>query len=217
MSDDYLIELCANNKSITLINRCIPEIADRCIYLDNELGGYFATKTLLENGHKDIAYISGPLWKTDAKQRLTGHKRALAQYQQNFSLQLLYEGDYQEASGGIGIKQLLHSQKRFSAVVCGNDEMASGAMSASRDIGTRLPEQLSIIGFDDVIFARHLFPKLSTVHYPITLMGQMASNWVLKHIYDQTNVAIQNRFDPVLIKRSSVARVNSNSKNINHL
>ncbi len=76
ISDDYLIKLSQRSTPIVLINRYIAEISDCCIYLNNELGGYMATRHLIDLGHRDIAYISGPAKKHDATERLEGHKRA---------------------------------------------------------------------------------------------------------------------------------------------
>ena len=73
---DYLIELNKGPVPIILLNSYVPEIAENCIYLDNEHGGYLATKALLELGHRKLAYISGPHWKVDSFKRLSGHKRA---------------------------------------------------------------------------------------------------------------------------------------------
>ena len=78
ISDYYLIELSKGTVPIILINRLIPEMADHCIVLNNEQGGYLAARAVLDLGHRELAYISGPHWKADANERLAGHKPALA-------------------------------------------------------------------------------------------------------------------------------------------
>ena len=81
VSDDYLLELSRKDKTpFVVLDREIPEIEDRCIVLDNEMGGYIATKSVLALGHRNIAYISGPLRKHDAAGRFAGHKRALGEF-----------------------------------------------------------------------------------------------------------------------------------------
>ena len=167
-------------------------------------GGYLATKHVLEQGHKQIAYISGPLWKKDAQDRLEGHKKALAEYGLPFDEQLLYQGDCMEASGFTGLKTLYQHAKPFSAVICANDEMATGAMASARELGLTLPDQLSIMGYDNVFFTRHVYPPLSTINYPINEMGKMAADWVLSHVYQKQTAPLQTVFEPELVVRQSI-------------
>lgn len=204
VSDEYLEELSKSNTPFVLINRQVEAISSNCIVLNNEHGGYLATKAVLEQGHKDIAYISGPLWKRDAQDRLVGHKKALSDYGVEFNDSMFIESDYTESGGVQSMKQLLAKDVSFSSLVCANDEMASGAMSESRAQGLSLPDELSIVGFDNVVFARHLYPKLSTVEYPINAMGKMAAQMVLKKVYDVDKFKIQNLFEPTFIKRDSI-------------
>ncbi|QGX41541.1 LacI family DNA-binding transcriptional regulator [Permianibacter aggregans] len=204
VSDQYLIDLAKEDDAFVVMNRHIDAIADQCISLDNRHGGYLATKALLEQGHRKIAYIAGPLKKTDAKERLQGHKKALREFDVAFDAALMREGDFESASGAQAMSELLKAGKKFTAVVCGNDEMACGAMNTARDAGLQLPEDLSIIGFDNVIMSRYTFPHLSTIDYPIGEMGRMAAKWVLKNIYQQDDIDIIHHFEPSLILRDSV-------------
>ena len=136
--DDYLINISKQIPTV-LVNRKIDEMADNCISLDNEQGGYLATKALIEKGHKDIAYIAGPDWKVDSHDRLLGHQRALAEYKLAYHPELFYQGDFNEDTGFAGFNQLIELPKKFTALACGNDEMASGAMKAARNKGLDLP------------------------------------------------------------------------------
>ena len=94
VSDDYLIKLAGGKLPIVLINRYIAKLADNCISLDNELGGYLATQQLLQQGHTQLAYIAGPMWKSDAKDRYAGHLRAMAEHGLTFNPALLAEGGF---------------------------------------------------------------------------------------------------------------------------
>ncbi len=208
VSDEYLIDLCSGSIPVVLINRHIPQLADRCISLDNELGGYMAAEALLKKGHRDIAYISGPLWKVDASERFKGHRRALKEYGVEYKEQLFYEGDFIETSGEQGLLHLLKQNIPFSGLACANDSMASGAMTMAREKKMLLPEDLSIVGFDNIIFAAHLYPKLSTINYPLGRMARATAHWVLKNVYKQKNLAeIQNLFEPEFIARDSIALI----------
>ena len=205
VSDQYLIELSKQETPFVLLNRQVPVLADRCISLDNELGGFLATDYLLAQGHCHIAYIAGPMWKTDARDRFHGHQRALAGYQLAAEDALFYEGDFRETGGSKGLQALLASGRPFSAVVCANDEMASGALTAARELGYEVPADFSVMGFDNVNFAYYTYPKLSTINYPISAMGHMAARWILKQVYKQNSITVQQVFNPQLIPRDSVA------------
>lgn len=214
VSDYYLLELSKGAVPIILISRFIPEMADNCIILNNEHGGYLATKAVLDLGHKELAYISGPHWKADANERLAGHKRALAEYGLPFDERLVVEGDYQEAGGVRGMQHLLQLDIPFSVVICANDETAAGAVGVVREQGLDIPDDVSVIGFDNIFFARYLRPKLATVNHPVNEMGRMAARCALKAAYKLKHFEIQNLFEPSLVMRNSVGR-HTNSKEIN--
>lgn len=207
VSDGYLVELSAGPVPIVLINRSIPGIAENCVSLDNEYGGYLAARSLLELGHRSLAYISGPRWKKDASERLAGHKRALSEFGVTCRPALIVEGDFQEAGGSRGMTQLLETGMPFSAVVCGNDNMAAGAVDVARENGLSIPDDVSVVGFDNLILARYIYPKLSTIDYPIVDMGHMAARVVLKTVYDSDGPEITNVFKPKLVSRASVRPV----------
>ena len=203
VSDEYLIKLSQGKTPVYLINRYVKPLKDNCISLDNELGGYLASKSILEQGHKKIAYIAGPQFKADARNRLKGHKKALTEHNIEFNNELYYEGDFNEVGGTQALKQLINKNIPFTALVCANDEMASGAMKYAREHGYNLPNDLSVIGFDNVIFANYLYPTLTTIDNPVENMGQMAAKMVLKDIYQYKNLEINRVFEPTLINRDS--------------
>ena len=204
VSDEYLIKLSKSKVPVVIINRYIEELADSCIYLDNRIGGYLAAKALIAKGHKQIAYISGPTWKEDSNNRLFGHKTALEESGLTFDDDLLYVGDYLHESGSLGFVELHHKAKPFTALVCSNDEMASGAMSAARKTGLNLPNDLSVIGFDNLTFSSYLYPTLTTINYPVLAMAKMAVDLILKNVYEHKNLNITHQFSPKLVERNSI-------------
>lgn len=205
VADDYLLKLNEDVVPVVLINRTLRNMARRCINLDNARGGWLATRTLLDRGHRAIACITGPRWKKDARARLAGHRKALAEAGVNPDPKLVFEGDFQESGGRQGMAALLATGIPFTGLVCGNDTMAAGAIDAARESGLSIPGDLSIVGFDNVTFARYLHPKLTTIDYPIVEMGQMAARIVLKLVYDIDGSKIRNVFEPGIIERESVA------------
>jgi LacI family transcriptional regulator, galactose operon repressor len=205
LTDKFLVDHDHNTTPLVVMNRKVRGLNDHCFSLNNELGGYLATESLLKRKHKRIAYISGPLDWVDAKQRLAGHKRALAEAGVKFDERLLHEGDYHETGGQDALNTLFATNIPFTAVVCANDEMAAGAMAAAHERGLEVPRQLSIVGFDDAPISRYVYPKLTTIHYPIADMATMAARWVLKHVYDQRQ-DVQQVFEPKLVERDSVSK-----------
>ena len=205
LSDEYLLELNQSKLPVALVNRQVEGLPEACTSLDNEKGGYLATRHLLELGHKDIAYISGPTDKCDARLRLEGHKRALSEAGLPINPQLIFNGDYSEEDGKIGLLELMARDVPFTALVCANDWMASGAISCARDLGMSLPHDLSVVGFDDVVFAHHVFPRLTTVSNPIAEMAEMSAKYILNKVYGQAN-NVQLYFEPSLVVRESTVK-----------
>jgi LacI family transcriptional regulator len=208
VTDDYLINLSKGKIPVYLMSRLVDGLKQSCISLDNELGGYLATQAVIEQGHKDIAYIAGPKLKADSTDRFAGHMRALSEYNIAVNEELYFEGDFRETGGNDGLKQFLDNKQIFTALVCGNDEMASGAITYAREQGLSLPKDLSIIGFDNINFARHTYPKLTTIENPVNLMGHMAAKLVLKNVYGRKAIPITHSFKPTLVTRDSLYCVN---------
>jgi LacI family transcriptional regulator len=205
LSDEFLVDLKNEDLPFVVMNRVVPGLEQDCISLNNEHGGYAATKMLLELGHRDIAYIAGPLSWGDASARLEGHKRALREYNRKFDERLMAEGDYHEIGGSNGMTQLLQEGVPFTAVSCANDEMAVGAMDMARARGMSVPHDMSVIGFDNSPLSRYLHPKLSTVNFPVADMGRMAAHLVMQNVYDVNGVKIEHIFEPTLVERASTA------------
>lgn len=203
VSDEFLIEISKKKTPIFLISRYVDEIKENCISLDNEMGGFLATQHIIQQGHTKIAYIGGLQFKPDSLERLKGHKRALSDANIEFDDTLFYEGDFKETGGYEGFNAFIEAKKQFTAVVCANDEMASGVMKGAREQGMSLPEELAIIGFDNVIFTNYLYPTLTTINNPISDMGRAAANLVLQRVYKQSELKVNQVFSPDLIQRES--------------
>jgi len=197
---------------VVVIGQLIQGMEEDCIVLNNETGGYLATKFLIDSGHRQLACITGPLWKSDGQERLEGYKRALSESGLAFDPRLLAEGNFEEASGRSGMEHLIQSGVSFSGLVCANDEMAAGAIRVAREHGLHIPEDLSVVGFDNVFFTRYMHPELTTIAYPIEKMGQMAARCVLRDVYGKTGQEIQARFEPELLRRASVSDRSNNRR-----
>ena len=201
--EEELAEVNEQGTPVVVVNREIEGFTDNCIYLDNILGGYLATKHLIEKGHRNIAHLCGHLTHADAQERLEGYKKALAEFDIAYDPALVFEEDYNEGGGHRACRQLLESGAEFTAIFCGNDGIAIGVNQELRLNGKSVPDDVSLVGYDDVSFAQYLTPALTTVHFPVEEMGVQAAELALKQI-KKSNTVINHRLEPKLIERDSV-------------
>ena len=148
----------------------------------NVRGAYEATAYLLRLGHRRIGLITGDLKTGCARQRLEGYKAALKDYGVLADPQLIYEGLFFQPQGYQGAHHLLALPDPPTAIFACNDQMAFGVMEAARERGLRLPEDLSLVGFDDIPQASHVHPPLTTVRQPLEEMGHRAALLLLQYI-----------------------------------
>ncbi len=208
ISTQELIEYANELPAMILINRYIPQISNRCISLDNYQGAYMATEHLIQLGHTQIACI-GSLHKIeDADERIKGYQAALRDHNITLSDNYIEYGEPNSEGGEHAMTHLLAKSLPITAVVAYNDYMAAGAISVANNNGKHLPNQLSIIGFDDGLIARYVNPSLTTIHYPIALMAEKAT---------RLSIALANKvqprdevlmFSPTLVKRGSTSNTN---------
>ncbi len=147
---------------------------------DNEEGARLATQHLLALGHRRIAFICGDLKHPDGKQRLRGYRKALAAARVPAVPALELAGDFTEASGLAAIERLTDSGTPFTAVFASNDQMAFGARLGLHRRGLRVPEDVSLVGFDDLATAVYSTPPLTTVHHPVHELGRLAAQAMLQ-------------------------------------
>lgn len=205
-SDEDLVSWANEDASpIVVIGRFIHAIAERCVYVDNVAGGELATRYLLERGHRRVAHVTGLLAIPDARDRLQGYTNELARHGIAFDATLVAHGNFVEDGGERAVHSLLERGAEFSAVFVGNDQSAAGALKALRDAGKRVPEDVSVVGFDDTIVAHYLYPALTTVRQPFDEMGQAAAWLALAALGVIERREVTRRFEPVLIERDSVA------------
>lgn len=202
ITDYELITMVESGIKIVILNRYIPELSKQCIYLDNEYGGYLATKHLLDLGHTRIACITGQLYKSDSRDRLQGYRKALQENGLLFDSALVAEGSFDEDGGLNAARRLMQRNLDFTAVVCGNDNIAMSVYDVLAEHRLSAGIDISVVGYDDAIVARYLRPKLTTVHFPIIEMGKSAVKLVLQmNAKKSTDVCL--KMTPELIIRGS--------------
>ncbi|WP_339941591.1 LacI family DNA-binding transcriptional regulator [Novipirellula rosea] len=188
-----------------VVGKEIPGWENQCVYIDNVGAAYDATKHLIDFGHRDIAIIQGIKQHQDAMRRFDGYARALADAGIELDPGLVLEGDFSAQSGIVGISSLLMRGKSFTAVFCANDMVAYGARLALQRHGIRVPEDVSIVGFDDQGESAYVTPPLTTVRQPGTEMGAAAAAGLVQLM--QGKPCVLPKLQAELKCRESVARV----------
>ena len=176
------------------------------VIVDHTLGGYMATKHLIELGHKRIGHLEVEDWI--GKKRLEGYKQALDDYDIEFNKELVIRSDYSWESGYRSMKKFLKMKNRPTAVFAVCDMTAWGAMQAIRQAGLKVPEDIAIVGFDDLKIASMMEISLTTVAQPKYEMGKIAATKLIKKI-EHKNVRGTILKPKLVIRESSGARTKS--------
>ncbi len=188
-----------------VVGKDLPGWEQQCVYVDNVSAAYDATQHLIDFGHRKIALIRGIANHQDAIRRFEGYCKALADAGIEFDPELVLEGDFSAQSGILAINSLLLRGKQFTAVFCANDMVAYGARLALYRHGIRVPDDVSLIGFDDQAESAYTTPPLTTVRQPASEMGSAAAAALVKLMRGETfELPVLNA---TLQTRESVARI----------
>jgi LacI family transcriptional regulator len=179
MNDPLFPKLLQDDIPFVLVGRH-PDERVNSIDVDNVGGARMAVEHLIRLGHTRIATITGPLTMSHGEDRLVGYRRALEAHQLAVDERLIVEGDYTEASGSLGAQRLLPASP--TAIFVASDVMAIGAFKTLREAGLRVPEDVALVGFDDVPIAAAIEPALTTVRQPIEHLGSMAADLLLNSL-----------------------------------
>ncbi|MBO5046298.1 MAG: LacI family DNA-binding transcriptional regulator [Clostridia bacterium] len=177
------------------------------VAVDNEASSYAATQYLLENGHKKIGVIAGPLTLNSSRNRLKGVRRALSERGLSLSDEFVYEGRYDFATGVNGGEMLL--KKDVTAIFAFSDMQAYGVYESAKRAGKRIPDDVSVMGFDDNIYSSVLEVPLSTMRQPVETIAKEVCRSILALI--ENKEAEAPACCPArLVRRSSVADISKN-------
>ncbi len=200
LSDDQLRNL-ADSMPVVVTGRKLRAPRLYSLDFDHFEGARLATQHLLALGHRQIAFIGGDPLHADATLRLRGYRAALKEAGVRYHAALVVAGDYRETSGQAAIEQLLARGERFSAIFAANDQMAFGAALALHLRGLRVPDDVSLVGMDDLAAAAHTIPPLTTIHQGPQELGRLAAIALLQLLAGGTPVATPST--PRLMHRAS--------------
>ena len=173
---------------------------------DNSLsGGYMAAKHLIDCGHRDIGCITGPLNRYQAMMRYEGFKRALNEAGLPFNPKWIVESNFECDGGYDAFNRIYASGELPTAIFACNDMMAMGVMNAANEKGLSVPNDFSLMGYDDIHIAQFMSPALTTIHQPKYRLGQAAVDTLLKRLAGETREVDVVQFEPMLVERKTVA------------
>ncbi len=176
---------------------------------DNSLrGGYIAANYLIECGHKEIGCITGPLIRHQAQMRYEGYKRAVLEAGLDIYPNWIVESDFECEGGYEAFNKMLAKGPLPSAIFVSNDMMAMGVINAANEKGIRIPEDLSLMGYDDIHIARFMSPALTTIHQPKYRLGKAAVDTLLARLENEALEPQIVQLEPTLVVRKSIKMMN---------
>lgn len=192
--------------SVVTVDRDVPLPGASVVQSDHRAGAAAATRHLIELGHRSIAHVAGPSWLNVAQLRRRGYADALADAGVPADGQLVAEGDFLETGGYAGTHELIRRGVEFTAVFAANDLMAIGVLAALEEHRLSVPNQVSVIGFDDIHLASYIRPRLTTVRQDIYRLATRAAEILIGRLEAVgATEPIQETFATELVVRESTA------------
>lgn len=202
---DQALKTCAKSVPIVVTGRSLKAAGLISLNFDNFEGGRLATQHLIDLGHRGIAFISGDPDHPDAVERLRGYRAALEAAGLTYDPHLVIPGEFHEVSGLLAVDRLLESRQRFTAIFAANDQMAVGAVLGLHRRSLRVPEDVSVVGFDDLPSSLFSIPPLSTIHQPAYELGRLAASAMVQLLAGDKSTEMLPA--PRLIARESSRRL----------
>ncbi|MCC8394671.1 substrate-binding domain-containing protein [Paraburkholderia sp. MMS20-SJTR3] len=206
LHDEDLTMLHRMHPKMVFLNRAFEQLPDASFCADHRHGGELAARTLLEFGHRDIGVISGPATASDNQARVEGFFGELARAGIARDDVTLIESDFSPQGGYAAAQQLLESKRRVTGLFCANDTMALSVLARFHQAGVSVPNDISVIGYDDDYSAAYTAPGLTSVHIPTAELTQNAVRWLVNQCYG-TTWEIFREFPVSVTMRESVGPV----------
>lgn len=197
MLEKYHVPCLLLDRDVTNMERCA------IVKSDNMRASYVCCELLINNGSFDIAYITGSASVSTSKERYEGYRAAMRGFNFPYSEDLIKEGNYTLESGYSAVLELERAGTKYSAILCANDLMALGALKALKELSHRVPEDVEVIGFDNIVYGQYTDPPLTTVQQPTIEMGRCAANTIIDIIEGKKIVKKQIQLQPKLLRRKT--------------
>ncbi|NOH98331.1 LacI family DNA-binding transcriptional regulator [Vibrio sp. 99-70-13A1] len=186
LSDDELRDLARKPTPFVLVDRLVEGLESRCVTFDHVAAAKTSVEHLIAQGHQIIGCISGAENRLSSQLRTQGYREALEQAGLLISENLEQAGDYRQESGYLAAKKLYEANPSMTAIFSCSEDMTSGAVQFCHEQGIKIPEQIALISFDSIDRCEMYYPKVSSVHFPISDMARLAVEILMKQIKNQT-------------------------------
>jgi LacI family transcriptional regulator len=204
-TDEYFKELSSIDYPCVLFDINIQNPKLSCIGVDNTKGAFMAVEHLIKLGHRKIAFINGHEQAVVSYERMDGYYLALNRYGIPVDNSLIVDGNFTDKGAEMAIEKLINQYKDITAVFCASDLMAAGAINMLNNLGYTVPEDISVVGFDDIYIAQYMSPKLTTIRQNRDRIGRSAANVLINLVNGQSIGRIL--IEPELIVRESTKRL----------
>lgn len=197
-------------QQFVFFNRYIEELPEYdAVLCDNYRGGYMAARHLIDLGHKKIGVLTGPLCSSASRDRFLGFQQAMAEAGLEIDPDLVGEGDLNFDSGSLYAKRILGKKNnRCTAIFAGNDPMAIGVLNYCREVGIKIPENISLIGYDDIALSRTAFINLTTVKQPYVEMSAIIIERMIARLDNKVLSRQKIVLDTELVPRKTTLPLN---------
>lgn len=186
LTDDDFLAIHRRQPRLAIINRDVAALAENCFAVDHHVGGTLAARALLDRGHQRLAVIAGPESALDNVWRVDGFFAALAQHGIARTSVPMLDGGFSFEGGWDAIGRLIEQGIEFTGLFCANDEMAMGAMSRLQESGRRVPQDVSVVGYDNTVMSGFTSPRLTSVAIPMSEMASSGCRWLLNQCFGTT-------------------------------
>lgn len=205
LDDDALMQVTHSHPAVVLVNRSLGKETTgvSTVRVDDFTGGRMATQHLVNRNHRSIGFLTGPVGSHSGQWRLQGYRDALHKAGLTPSPAWIQPCSPIAAAGCKTAKDVLSASPEITALLCYNDLVAVGALNACAELGLRVPEDVAVVGFDDIPLAALVTPSLTTCHIPRYELGAKAVELLLEHISQPTGEVREVILQPSLIVRAS--------------
>ena len=190
---------------LVVLDRHIPGVEVDSVRCDSEGGSYKLVRLLIAQGHRQIAMLSGPQGVSSADDRVAGFQRAFAEARMSYRRELIFYGEFTQQSGYEMAQKALAVQPRPTAFFAANNFITMGAFKAVRETGLKVPEDIALVGFDDLPIELIIDPFFTVAAQPAYAMGKQATELILARVAGQVPAACEEIILPteIIIRRSS--------------
>lgn len=202
-SKNNIALLASSGIPIVLLDRRVEGMQASAVVTDNQLGAFMATEHLIQLGKKNIAFLNGSLKLSSGAERANGYREALTKYKLAYKDRLVINGAFTYDSGYEATEMLVRSGQKIDGIFASNDMIAIGAIECLAKHNIKVPEDVGVVGFDDIRMATWYKPALTTIRQPVYDMGKCAMNILVEQISGVREKYCEQIFMPELIIRKS--------------